>query len=280
MTEPQLNSIVEAVLASLPPGSRPLPPDPCSLIPVESSARHVHLTKEAVEALFGPGATLTKKRALSQPGEFLSEQRVKLVTPGGELDLVAVLGPVRGAVQAEISMTDACVLGINAPVRLSGDLRGAADVVLIGPAGTFVAPGSAIVARAHVHMPPADARKFGVSDGQTLSVRVNSARPVTFENVLARVSDRFALAMHIDFDEANACGLEQNTVGILNAPCGMQHAPPQPKETEPPEVKLITETTAKTLCQAGGTVALRKGTILTPSARDVFQQARCNVLFQ
>ncbi|MCL2299749.1 MAG: phosphate propanoyltransferase [Firmicutes bacterium] len=272
MTEPQLNAIVEAVLASLP--AQPMPPAACPLIPVESSARHVHLTKQAVEKLFGPGAALTKKRALSQPGEFLSEQRVKLVTPAGELGLVAVLGPVRNAVQVEISATDACALGIDAPIRLSGNLGGAADVALVGPAGVFETPGSVIVARAHVHMTPADARKYNVSDGDTLRVRVNSARAVAFEHVIARVSDKFALAMHIDFDEANACALAAGDMGtlMLNAECFMLN------ERCVSDEKLITEERAKSMI-AQGKLVLRKGTIITPAARDVFTQAKTAIEF-
>jgi len=265
MTETQINAIVEAVLASLPAREEAV----THAVPVEASARHAHLTQEAVEKLFGAGAALTKKRALSQPGEFLSEQRVKIVTTGGEIDNVAVLGPVRAAVQAEISTTDACALGIAAPIRLSGDLRGAADVVLIGPRGAYEAPGSAIVAQAHVHMTPADARKFSVSDGQSLRVRVGGARAVTFENVAARVNDRFALAMHIDFDEANACGLKPGDTGyctIGNAQCTVI------------DDKLITEDRAKSLI-AQGHLALRKGTIITPAARDVFTQAKTIIEF-
>jgi len=239
-------------------------------IPVESSARHVHLTQQAVEKLFGPGAALTKKRALSQPGEFLSEQRVKLVTTAGEIGGVAVLGPPRRAVQVEISTTDACALGMSAPIRLSGNLSGAADVVLIGPAGAFEAPGSAIVAQAHVHMTPADARRLGVSDGQSLRARIGSVRAVTFENVIARVSETFALAMHIDFDEANACGLAPGDAGELmqNAECGMQKCPV--------DEKLITEEKAKSLVSQGKLV-LRRGTIITPAARDVFTQAKTEI---
>ena len=270
MTETQLNSIVEAVLASLPQQS--LNPVACPLIPVEASARHVHLTQQAVEKLFGPGAALTKKRALSQPGEFLAEQRVKLVTAAGEIDLVAVLGPVRGAVQVEISSTDACTLGINAPIRLSGDLNGAADVALIGPAGIYEAPGSAIVARAHVHMTPADARRFGVSDGDTLRVRAGTARAVTFENVLARVSEKFALAMHIDFDEANACGLQAGDMGQLVGQCTMNN------EQCTIDEKLITEEKAKRFISQGRLV-LRRGTIITPAARDIFTQAKTTIEF-
>jgi len=248
-------------------------------IPIEASARHVHLTRKAVEKLFGPGAALAKKRALSQPGEFLAEQRVKLVTPGGQLENVAVLGPARKNVQAEISLTDAIALGIEAPIRLSGDLKGAADVTLIGPAGAFEAPGSAIIARAHVHMTPADARSFGVSDGGVLCVRVNSVRPVVFENVAARVSERYALAMHIDFDEANACRLQQEDNGEL---LGDEKAPlfrgGSPQGGGCLDDKLITEEKAKSMASQGKLI-LRKGTIITPSARDIFTQAKTKLEF-
>ena len=236
-------------------------------IPIEASARHVHLTRQAVEKLFGPGAALAKQRALSQPGEFLAEQRIKVVTPAGELTGVAVLGPARSAVQVEISLTDACALGIDAPIRLSGNLSGAADVVLIGPAGAYEAPGSAIVAQAHVHMTPADARAFNVSDGQPLCVRVGSVRPVTFENVAARVSERFALAMHIDFDEANACALQPGDMGEIIRQCTVN------EQCTIIEDKLITEEKAKHLISQEK-LTLRKGTIVTPAAKDVFTQAK------
>lgn len=184
-------------------------------IPVEASARHVHLTKAAVEALFGPGARLTKKRDLSQPGEFLSEQRVRLVTPKGEIANVAVLGPERSAVQVELSLTDARALGVAAPVNLSGDLTGAGDVYLVGEKGMLPAPGSVIAARAHIHMTPADAGRFGVKDGETVRVRIETGRPVTFDGVIVRVKPTFALAMHIDFDEANACALQNGATGTI-----------------------------------------------------------------
>jgi len=243
------------------------------IIPIESSARHVHLTRQAVEKLFGPGAALEKQRTLSQPGEFLAGQRVKLVTHAGEIANVAVLGPAREAVQVEISMTDACALGVDAPVRLSGNLSGAAGVTLIGAAGAYEAPGSAVVAQAHVHMTPADARAFGVSDGDRLCVRVGSARPVSFENVIARVSERFALAMHIDFDEANACGLRPGDTGELVGQCTMNN-----EQLTMVEEKLITEEKAKGLISQGK-LMLRKGTIITPAAKDVFTQAKKELEF-
>lgn len=179
-------------------------------IPLEVSARHVHLTREAMAVLFGPGSVLTQKRALSQPGEFLSEQRVKLVTAKGVIDNVAALGPERSAVQCELSMTDCRTLGINAPVNLSGNLSGAGNVIIVGPAGVLEAKGCVIVAKAHIHMTPADAAQFGVSDGQHVRVAVNSKRPITLDDVVIRVKDSFSAAMHIDFDEANACAYDKN----------------------------------------------------------------------
>ena len=184
-------------------------------VPVEVSARHVHLTQEAVECLFGKGHKLTKKRDLSQPGEFLAEERVKIVTNKGEFANVAVLGPARPAVQVELSMTDCKTLGIKAPVNLSGDLTGAGDVVLFSTAGMYKADQSAIVAKAHIHMTPKDAQTYGVKDGQKVRVRLDTPRPLTIDDVLIRVKDTFALAMHIDFDEANAAAVSGNVTGYL-----------------------------------------------------------------
>ena len=177
---------------------------PCACadpIPVEISARHVHLTEAAIEKLFGRGYKLTRKRDLSQPGQYLSEERVKLVTQKGEFSNVAVLGPARKAVQVELSATDARTLGIKAPLRLSGDLSGAA--------------GMPIVAQAHIHMTPADAKKYGVKDGQKLSVRLDTTRPLTLDSVIARVTDASKLAIHIDFDEANAAMVDNSTTGTI-----------------------------------------------------------------
>lgn len=184
-------------------------------VPVEISAKHVHLTKEAVETLFGAGHNLTPNRDLSQPGQFLSEERVKLVTTKGELSNVAILGPVRSAIQVELSLTDARNLGIKAPICLSGDLEGAADVVIIGPKGVITAREAAIVSKAHVHMTPDDARHYGVRDGESVDIRLNTERPVTLNDVLVRISNNSALAVHIDFDEANAAQLAGAAAGLL-----------------------------------------------------------------
>ena len=182
---------------------------------VEVSARHVHLTQAALETLFGPGYALHNKRDLSQPGEFLSDERVKLVTGKGEIANVSVLGPVRKAVQVELSATDCRQLGIQAPVNLSGDLTGAGDVMLLGPAGYLMARGAVIIAKAHIHMTPDDAARYGVRDGETVSVKLSSPRPVTLNDVPVRVRPNFSLAMHIDFDEANASMADKNTTGQI-----------------------------------------------------------------
>ena len=175
-------------------------------IPLEVSARHVHLTDEALEALFGKGFRLTHRKDLSQPGQFASNEKVKIVTAKGQIDKVSVLGPVRSHVQVELSKTDAVQLGLDAPVRLSGDLAGAPDVLLVGPAGSYYARESAIIALAHAHMTPEDALKYNVQNGETVRVMIDSDRPVALDSVVVRVDskDKAALAVHIDFDEANA----------------------------------------------------------------------------
>lgn len=219
MNESEVKKVVEQVLArcaaaeAAPRSPGAFAPGSCAdgTVPLEISARHVHLTREAVARLFGPGVSLTSKRPLSQPGEFLSEQRVKLVTAKGSIENVAVLGPERAAVQCELSLTDCRTLGIAAPVNLSGNLAGAGDVVIIGPAGLLEAGGCVIAARAHIHLTPDTAKALGVSDGQHVRVAVETGRPVTFDDVVIRVRESFSPAMHIDFDEANACACGPDT---------------------------------------------------------------------
>lgn len=176
-------------------------------IPVEISARHVHLSKADKDALFGADYTLTRKRDLSQPGQYLCEERVKLVTASGQIDKVAVLGPERKETQVELSLTDARTLGLKAPIRLSGDLRNAADVMIIGPKGVITARGSVIIAKAHIHMTENDAKHYGVEHGQSVSVKMGTERSITLNDVQVRVSKDFQLAVHIDYDEANAAQL-------------------------------------------------------------------------
>ncbi len=174
---------------------------------VETSARHVHLCQADLETLFGAGATLTHKKDLSQPGQFACEERVKLVGPKKEIANVIILGPVRPATQVELSYTDARTLGVDAPLRESGDLEGTPGIKLVGPCGEVDIAGGVIIAKRHIHMTPDDAAAYGVENGQIVSVKVESGRTAVLGDVVVRVSPKFALAMHIDTDESNAvCG--------------------------------------------------------------------------
>lgn len=172
---------------------------------VETSARHIHLTREAVEVLYGAGAELTVKKMLSQPGQFATgNEKITLVGPKGSL-AVSVLGPTRPANQVELSFSDARALGLSGvPVRESGDVANTPGVKLVGPCGELTIDSGVIIAKRHIHMRPEEAEALGVTNGQIVKVRVNSARSLIFDDVVCRVSDKFALAMHIDTDECNA----------------------------------------------------------------------------
>jgi putative phosphotransacetylase len=171
---------------------------------VEVSARHVHLCKADVETLFGPGVKLTYKRDLSQPDQFLSEERVDVAGPKSVFKNVAILGPERSASQVEISVTDSYALGVAPPVRESGDISGTPGLKLVGPKGEVILPSGVIAAKRHIHMTPEDAARLGVKDKQIVEVRAVTSRPVTFGEVVVRVSPKFKLSMHVDTDEANA----------------------------------------------------------------------------
>lgn len=180
---------------------------------LEASGRHVHLTQEAVLTLFGH--VLTEKRQLSQPGQYLCNERVCLNGPLGCIENVAVLGPVRSESQVEISLTDAKSLGISAPIRLSGDLDGTPGIVLTGPVGQLHLDSGVIVAQRHIHMTPEDARRFQLCTGDTVNVRCFTERPITFEQVPVRVSKNFTTVLHMDYDEANACGFQTGDLGLI-----------------------------------------------------------------
>lgn len=172
---------------------------------VETSARHVHLSEEHIKILFGENASLTPKKDLSQPGQYACEERVTVVGPKKEIARVGILGPARPASQVEISFTDARTLGVSAPVRESGDVKGSAGCKLVGPCGEVELTEGVIVAKRHIHMTPEDAAKLGVADKQIVDVKLCSQeRSTIFGDVVVRVSPKFKLAMHIDTDEANA----------------------------------------------------------------------------
>jgi propanediol utilization protein len=185
------------------------------VVPIEASGRHIHLSREAVDKLFGAGYKLTKAAELSQPGQFACAERLRAKGPKGELGSVVVLGPERGETQMEISATDALTLGVRAALRLSGDTRETPGIKLVGPAGEIELEHGVIVAERHIHMATQDAARWGFVDGQTVSLRVFGERGVIFCGVPLRVSPDFATAMHIDYDEANACGFQKGMPGFI-----------------------------------------------------------------
>lgn len=172
---------------------------------VETSARHIHVTKETLAILYGEGHELTNKKDLSQPGQFACEEKVKLVGPKSEMS-VSILGPVRKADQVELSFTDARALGLKGvPVRESGDVEGTPGIKLVGPCGEVEIKEGVMIAKRHIHMTPADAKAFGVKDKDVVAVKiVSDGRTTVYGDTVVRVSKKFALAMHIDTDECNA----------------------------------------------------------------------------
>ena len=182
-------------------------------IELEASGRHVHVTKEQALALFGH--PLTPKRPLSQPGQYLANERVTVIGPKGEFQNVAVLGPERKAGQVELSMTDARGLGITAPVRQSGDIGNTPGATLRGEQGEVKLSQGVIVAKRHIHMTPEDANLMGVQDKQVVRLQTYTSRPVVFDDVVVRVSPDFQTYVHLDYDEANACGFQNGDLGRI-----------------------------------------------------------------
>lgn len=182
-------------------------------VELEASGRHVHVTKEQALALFGH--PLTPKRPLSQPGQYLAEERVTVIGPKGEFANVAVLGPERKEAQVEISLTDGRTLGIDPPVRLSGDVAGSPGAVLVGPRGRVELTQGVVAAKRHIHLTPEDAARFGVRDKQVVKLQVLTDRPLMFSDVAVRVSPEFASFAHLDYDEANACGFRKGDLGRI-----------------------------------------------------------------
>jgi propanediol utilization protein len=195
-----LDALVDAVLGRI-------------FVKLEASGRHVHITKEQAQTLFGH--PLTPKRELSQPGQFLANERVTVVGPKGEFQNVAVLGPERKEAQVEISLTDGRVLGIQPPVRLSGDVSGTPGATLVGPKGTVKIHQGVLAAQRHIHVTPEDGKRLGLQDKQVVKLQVFTQRPVVFEDVTVRIHKDFATYVHLDYDEANACGMEPGDLGRI-----------------------------------------------------------------
>ena len=200
MENQELHTLVESVLSQL-------------FVELEASGRHVHVTKDQALALFGH--PLTPKRPLSQPGQYLANERLTVIGPKGEFANVAVLGPERQTAQIEVSLTDARTLGLEAPVRLSGDVSGSPGAVLAGPRGRVELKQGVIAAQRHIHLTPEDAARFGVKDKQIVKLKTYTSRPCVFENVAVRISPKFASFVHLDYDEANACGFRKGDLGRI-----------------------------------------------------------------
>ena len=200
MDSTQMQQLVDAVLGSL-------------FVELEASGRHVHVTKEQAIALFGH--PLTPKRGLSQPGQYLANERVTVIGPKGEFANVAVLGPERKEAQVEISLTDARTLGIQAPIRLSGKVDGTPGATLVGPNGSITIEHGVIAAQRHIHMTPEDAARMGVADKQVVRLQTFTDRPVIFDETVVRVSPDFRTYVHLDYDEANACGFQPGDLGRI-----------------------------------------------------------------
>ena len=183
---------------------------------VETSARHVHVTQQDLETLFGPGYELHPKKYLSQPGQFASEERVDVVGPKKTLSRVSILGPIRPATQVELSLTDARSIGVDAPIRESGDVAGSGACKLVGPCGEVEVKEGVIAAKRHIHMTPEDAAEYGIEDKAIVNVKINTpGRSLIFGDVVVRVSPKFSLAMHIDTDESNAACAGNGTMGEI-----------------------------------------------------------------
>lgn len=196
----ELNGLVDGVIRRL-------------FVELEASGRHVHVTKEQAKILFGH--ELTPKRPLSQPGQFLANERLTVVGPKGEFQNVAVLGPERKEAQVEVSMTDAKTLGVKPPIRQSGDVTGSPGVMLVGSMGRVDISQGVIVAKRHIHMTPEDAVRHGVKDGQIVKLQTYTGRPLIFDDVVVRVNPQFATYVHLDYDEANACGFAAGDLGRI-----------------------------------------------------------------
>ena len=259
-------------------------------LPVGVSARHVHLSEGDIARLFGPGHKLSPIRALTQPGQFASAEQVTIVGPKGEIGKVRVLGPARAETQVEITLTDALKLGVkDAPIRMSGKLEGTPGIKLVGPAGEVTLDRGVIVAARHIHMSMAQATVYGVHDGMIVSVRLGGARSCVLENVACRVGNGHELELHLDTDEANACGVGNGDYAMLILPggcckgacrncagnCGGRKTPSagtggnRMETTRRELLELVTESDINNACRDGRKqVFCARTALVTPSAAD------------
>ena len=250
--------------------------------PVMSSNRHCHLSREDTDRLFGPGYQLTKMRDLVQPGQYACNEKVTLETPKGAVTL-RVVGPIRKETQVELSLTDCAKLGLKPPVRMSGLLDGTPGATLKQGNSSITIPRGVIVAARHIHMSPEEAAAYGVKNGDVISLKVEGLRAMTLENVIVRSGEGHVLEVHIDKDEANACGIEDGTLCRVIVPGRAEPAPGLPPRQQPPreepkptmldltgeKAKLITEEDVRNAHRNGyRVIRYAKDAIVTPLARD------------
>ncbi len=258
-------------------------------VPLGISNRHVHLSQQDLEVLFGAGYQLTPLKDLSQPGQFAAKECVTIAGPKGAIENVRILGPARKASQVEVMRSDCFKLGASAPLRESGALAGSAPVTIIGPKGSVYCKEGLIVAKRHIHMTPNDAVTYGVKDGEIISCRVNGERGIVFDNVVIRVSDKFALEAHLDMDEANCADLKNgDSLYVITNKLGEKQDinKPAPKTEEKPAapaapakpvvrrpaVSLVTEDIVRRAASRGEAVYITDDAIFTPLAKDAVSQ--------
>ena len=281
MNQQLIEQIVGEILGQLKTNPVQLPE---RAVPIAVSARHVHLQPDHVEVLFGAGYELTQRSELSQPGQFAANETVMIAGPKSSIERVRILGPVRKASQVEVSFTDAMKLGVKPPLRESGNIEGSAPITLIGPKGSVHIKQGLIIAQAHIHMTPVDATRFGVVDGEYITVESDGIRPVSFRNVRIRVNERYRLEMHIDTDEANAGFITQGAIGRLVKPNDTTATVPVKIATEAmgkTDVKSLPQSlefTKKLLSSeeiasiSEKEIIVNKGTIITALARDTARE--------
>ena len=235
--------------------------------PIGISNRHVHLSRQDLEILFGNGYELNMSHKISQTGQFAATETVNLAGPKGCIEKVRILGPIRKQTQVEIMRSDKYRLGVDPPVRDSGDLKDSGAITIIGPRGSVHINEGLIIAQRHVHMSPADAILYGVSDGEFVQVKAGTSRGITFDKVLVRVREDFVLEFHLDIDEANAAGVENGDGAFLVT---LKNKPTEQNDII--ALSLVTEDRVRQAWKEKKPLYIKKGSITTPLAKDTAKE--------
>ena len=256
-------------------------------VPIGVSNRHLHLSRADIDALFGSGYQLTPVKDLSQTGQFAAKETVMVAGPKGSFDSVRILGPERAHTQVEVMRSDCYRLGLQAPVRESGKAAGSGGVTLVGPRGSVCLKEGLIVARRHVHMPPAAAAHYGLQDGDVVALRCGGERGIVLENVIVRVDPSFVLEAHLDMDEANCADLKNGDPAFIirnafqntpvrtvqpSAPAASEVLQAEPAAPRRTAVTLVTEDIVKAAARNGESIYAAKGAVITPLAQDAIRE--------